>query len=92
MAEQQEQQFLGIVANVGEDGTIKVPSQFLESAGIRAGGKIEVFANTDTVFFRTIETFCDLCGGNANVRLVGNLNLCSACINNLNAAADGGAK
>lgn len=84
----QTNKYLGILATVEEGGTITVPLQFLEGAGISVGAQVEIFGTHDTVFFRTTESTCDLCGGNANTKPIGNLKVCSNCINDLTTAAE----
>ncbi|PEM65343.1 hypothetical protein CN613_25715 [Bacillus pseudomycoides] len=77
MAEQKTG-FLGEVITVGEDNSVLFPSRFLEGAGINPGSRVEIFGNKEYVFIRTVETFCDICGANANVIPFGQLNVCQS--------------
>jgi bifunctional DNA-binding transcriptional regulator/antitoxin component of YhaV-PrlF toxin-antitoxin module len=76
-------QFLGVVTTVDSEGNIQIPMDKLETAGIQPNSQVEIFSNGECVFIRTIETFCDACGTNGNVTQLGNLKLCSSCLQNL---------
>ncbi|SIR95318.1 hypothetical protein SAMN05878494_5387 [Bacillus cereus] len=80
-------QFLGILATVGEDGTIKVPLDMLQTAGIQPNTKVELFSNTSNLFIRTAEKFCSICGTNTNTLNVGNQEICKSCLDRITQAA-----
>jgi bifunctional DNA-binding transcriptional regulator/antitoxin component of YhaV-PrlF toxin-antitoxin module len=80
--------FLGIVATVDEYGNVKIPLDKLETAGIKINSQVEIFSNTECVFIRTAEIFCDICGGNGNAKTVGNLKMCKSCIEQLKNQVD----
>lgn len=82
-------QFLGIIGTVGEDGTIKVPLDMLQTAGIRPNSKIELFSDTSNLFIRTAEKFCDICGGNTNTATIGNQEICKPCLDQITQASIG---
>ena len=76
--------FLGVLVDVGEDGTIKIPVDKLETAGIRPGGKVEVFSNINCVYIRQAEDFCDICGGNhGKLQTVGKTKICNDCLQDI---------
>jgi bifunctional DNA-binding transcriptional regulator/antitoxin component of YhaV-PrlF toxin-antitoxin module len=76
----EESRFLGVLATVGEDGTIKIPLDKLETAGIEVGEQVEIFSNGEYVFIRATNQFCDICGINGNMKQVGNLKICNSCL------------
>jgi bifunctional DNA-binding transcriptional regulator/antitoxin component of YhaV-PrlF toxin-antitoxin module len=82
-----ESRFLGVLATVGEDGTIKIPLDKLETAGIEVGEQVEIFSNGEYVFIRAINQFCDICGINGNMTQIGNLKMCRSCIQALHEKA-----
>ncbi|HDR4393118.1 TPA: AbrB/MazE/SpoVT family DNA-binding domain-containing protein [Bacillus cereus] len=79
--------FLGILAVVGEDGTIKVPLDMLQTAGIKPNSKVELFSDTSNLFVRTAEKFCDICRTNTNTTSVGNQEICKPCLDRITQAA-----
>lgn len=64
---------LGILLDVGADGSIILPPDRLADAGITAGGKAELFSSKGVIFIRGIIQQCDICGasGAADTYLVG---------------------
>jgi bifunctional DNA-binding transcriptional regulator/antitoxin component of YhaV-PrlF toxin-antitoxin module len=72
--------FLGVLVTVGEDGTIKIPLDKLETAGIEIGEQVEIFSNNEFLFIRAVNQFCDVCGINGNMTQLGNLKMCQNCI------------
>jgi len=81
--------FLGVLVDVGEDGTIKVPMDKLSTAGIRPGGKVEILSNEAYLFLRTVDIFCDVCGTNGQTKKLGKLNLCPYCYENIKLGTEG---
>lgn len=75
--------FLGILATVTEEGTLQLPLDMLETAGIKPGQKVEIFADTSHLFIRTAERFCDICGVNANTTRIGYQEICKDCIDRI---------
>ncbi|MDA1631783.1 AbrB/MazE/SpoVT family DNA-binding domain-containing protein [Bacillus cereus] len=76
-------QYLGVLGTVGEDGTIKVPLDMLQTAGIKPNSKIELFSDTSNLFIRTAEKFCDICGVNTNTTKIGNQEICKSCLDRI---------
>lgn len=76
-------QFLGVLGTVGEDGTIKIPLDMLETAGIKPNTKVELFSDTSNLFVRTAERFCDICGVNTNTTRIGNQEICKDCLDRI---------
>ncbi|MCU5196504.1 AbrB/MazE/SpoVT family DNA-binding domain-containing protein [Bacillus mobilis] len=83
-------QFLGIIAVVGEDGTIKVPLDMLQTAGIQPNSKVELFSDTSNLFIRTAEKFCDICSVNTNTTRIGAQEICKDCLDRITKAAQEG--
>ena len=83
-----KKQMLGVPATILEDGTIKLPNDMLEFAGISLGGAIEIFADKDAIFIRTADIFCDFCGQNGNMDSVGDMLVCPECLDELNKKAN----
>lgn len=82
-------QFLGVILDIGEDGTIKIPVDKLETAGIKPGGKVEVFSNVNCVYIRQAEDFCDICGGNhGKLQTVGKTKICNNCLQHISSKAN----
>ncbi|AXY09934.1 hypothetical protein CUC43_25695 [Bacillus thuringiensis LM1212] len=79
--------FLGVLVVVGEDGTIKVPLDKLETAGIKPNSKVEIFSDTSNLFIRTAERFCDICGVNTNTTRIGTQEICKDCLDRITKAA-----
>ncbi|KAB2441371.1 AbrB/MazE/SpoVT family DNA-binding domain-containing protein [Bacillus luti] len=75
--------FLGVLATVTEEGTLQLPLDMLETAGIKPGQKVEIFADITHLFIRTAERFCDVCGVNANTTRIGNREICKDCIDQI---------
>ncbi|CUB50591.1 AbrB/MazE/SpoVT family DNA-binding domain-containing protein [Bacillus cereus] len=75
--------FLGVLAVVGEDGTIKVPLDKLQTAGIKPNSKVEIFSDTSNLFIRTAERFCDICNVNTNTTRIGNQEICKDCLDKI---------
>lgn len=71
---------LGVPVEVLADGTIKLPDDMLEFAGISKGGVVEVFADKDGVFIRTADIICDFCGINGNMEELGGKKICARCL------------
>jgi bifunctional DNA-binding transcriptional regulator/antitoxin component of YhaV-PrlF toxin-antitoxin module len=82
-----ESKYLGVLVTVGENGTITIPLDKLETAGIEVGEQVEIFSNSEYVFIRAANQTCDVCGANGNVIQVGNLKMCYNCIKTLNEQA-----
>ncbi|HHK5536843.1 TPA: AbrB/MazE/SpoVT family DNA-binding domain-containing protein [Bacillus mobilis] len=76
-------QYLGIIVPVGEDGTIKVPLDMLQTAGITPNSKVELFSDTSNLFVRTAEKICDICGVNTNTTKIGNQEICKDCLDRI---------
>ena len=72
---------LGLTVKVGEDGTIQLPKEMLEFAGIK--DEVEVFSDKTGVYLRTADLWCDLCGSNGYVEQVGDKKICLACLDNI---------
>lgn len=83
----EESRFLGVLVTVGDDGTIKIPLDKLETAGIEPGEQVEIFSNDEFVFIRATNQFCDVCGINGNMTQIGNLKMCRNCIRALHEQA-----
>ncbi|HHI3604921.1 TPA: AbrB/MazE/SpoVT family DNA-binding domain-containing protein [Bacillus anthracis] len=79
--------FLGVLTVVGEDGTIKVPLDKLQTAGIKPNSKVEIFSDNSNLFIRTAEKFCDICGTNTNTTSVGNQEICKDCLDKITKAS-----
>ncbi|KAA0763004.1 AbrB/MazE/SpoVT family DNA-binding domain-containing protein [Bacillus sp. SH5-2] len=75
--------FLGVLATVTEEGTLQLPLDMLETAGIKPNTKVEIFADTSHLFIRTAERFCDICGVNANTTRIGYQEICKDCIDQI---------
>ncbi|HGH7181609.1 TPA: AbrB/MazE/SpoVT family DNA-binding domain-containing protein [Bacillus luti] len=75
--------FLGILTTVGEDGTIKVPLDMLQTAGIKPNSKVELFSDASNLFVRTAEKFCDICGTNTNTTTIGSQEICKDCLDRI---------
>ncbi|EEK77715.1 hypothetical protein [Bacillus luti] len=75
--------FLGILTTVSEDGTIKVPLDMLQTAGIKPNAKVELFSDTSNLFIRTAEKFCDICGTNTNTTTIGSQEICKYCLDRI---------
>ncbi|WP_270607501.1 AbrB/MazE/SpoVT family DNA-binding domain-containing protein [Bacillus mobilis] len=82
-------QYLGIIVPVSEDGTIKVPLDMLQTAGITPNSKVELFSDTSNLFVRTAEKFCDICGVNTNTTKIGNQEICKDCLERITKASQG---
>lgn len=76
-------QFLGILTVVSEDGTIKVPLDMLQTAGIKPNSKVELFSDTSNLFIRTAEKFCDICRVNTNTTRIGAQEICKDCLDKI---------
>ncbi|MFH7833822.1 AbrB/MazE/SpoVT family DNA-binding domain-containing protein [Bacillus luti] len=75
--------FLGVLATVTEEGTLQLPLDMMETAGIKPNTKVEIFADTSHLFIRTAERFCDICGVNANTTRIGYQEICKDCIDRI---------
>jgi hypothetical protein len=72
-------QMLGLPVKIQEDGTIHLPKDMLEFAGII--GTVEVFADKSGIYLRTADVFCDFCGMNGNItEKVGDKKICQNCL------------
>lgn len=80
-------QFLGIITTVKKDGTIQVPLDMLQTAGIKPNSKVELFSDTSNLFIRTAEKFCDICGANTNTTRIGNQEICKNCLDQIATAS-----
>ncbi|KOS25238.1 ABC transporter [Bacillus anthracis] len=79
--------FLGVLGTVGEDGTIKIPLDKLQTAGIKPNTKVEIFTDNSNLFIRTAEKFCDICGVNTNTTRIGNQEICKDCLDRITKAS-----
>jgi bifunctional DNA-binding transcriptional regulator/antitoxin component of YhaV-PrlF toxin-antitoxin module len=84
-----KKQMLGVPVNVLADGTIKLPDDMLEFAGVLKGGTVEIFADRDGIFIRTADIICDFCGINGNMGKLGEKNICNRCLAELNEKVQG---
>jgi hypothetical protein len=76
-------QMLGLPVEVSEDGTIKLPKDMLEFAGIHKN--VEVYADKYGVHLRTADIWCDFCGNNGNnTELIGDKHICDGCLEAMN--------
>lgn len=73
-------QLLGLPVKIQNDGSVKLPEDMLRYAGVTVGGTVEVFANKEGLFIKNAEVFCDVCGNNGIVELIGNRRVCPNCI------------
>ena len=86
----EDYQFLGAVANLNGQ-SIEIPLDKLETAGISPGSKVEIISNNYCVFIRQAERFCDVCqNNNGRIFEVGNLKLCSDCLEKIKQIDNGG--
>jgi bifunctional DNA-binding transcriptional regulator/antitoxin component of YhaV-PrlF toxin-antitoxin module len=83
-----ESKYLGVLVTVGENGTITIPLDKLETAGIEVGEQVEVLSNGEFVFLRAVNQVCDVCGTNGNMTQIGNLKMCRNCIMTLHEQAE----
>lgn len=83
----EEYRYLGVLAHLSGN-TIEIPTDKLETAGIKPNTRVEIFSNNQYVFIRQAENHCATCGGN-NGKLVkiGIMNLCADCVDSLSKAA-----
>ncbi|MEK4500000.1 AbrB/MazE/SpoVT family DNA-binding domain-containing protein [Bacillus sp. FSL R12-0069] len=79
--------FLGVLVVVREDGTIQVPLDKLQTAGIKPNSKVEIFSDNSNLFIRTAEKFCDICGVNTNTTKIGNQEICKDCLERITKAS-----
>lgn len=77
------QKYLGLLVDVLEDGTIKLPEAMLNGAGIVKGSKVEVFATDTHLFLRTIDEECSICGTNGKMKNIGGRLMCNHCIHEI---------
>ncbi|MGH0544868.1 AbrB/MazE/SpoVT family DNA-binding domain-containing protein [Bacillus cereus] len=75
--------FLGVLATITSEGTLQLPLDMLETAGIKPNSKVEIFSDTSNLFIRTAEKFCDICGGNTNTTRIGNQEICKDCLDRI---------
>ncbi len=75
--------FLGVLATVTPEGTIQLPLDMLETAGIKPNSKVEIFSDTSNLFIRTAERFCDICSVNTNTTRIGNQEICKGCLDRI---------
>jgi bifunctional DNA-binding transcriptional regulator/antitoxin component of YhaV-PrlF toxin-antitoxin module len=76
-------QSLGLGVSVAQDGTIKLPDDMLEYARIKKGGTVEVFADAQGLYIRTMEDeeLCDFClTPNGKTHSIGDKRICHHCM------------
>jgi len=71
-------QTLGVLVDVGSDGSIVLPSDMMTTAQITAGGQVEVLAQHGALIMRNASPPCELCGSLVDVQKVGTYYLCAA--------------
>lgn len=79
--EESVNKMLGIKVKLNEDGSINLPKDMLDFAGIV--NNVEVFADAEGIYLRTADTFCSFCGINGNLEKVGEKHICKNCINTI---------
>jgi len=80
---------LGVLVDVGPDGTVQLPPDMMSAANIKPGGKVEVFANMAGLVMRAVDGVCDLCGASGTIRVLRNgKSVCYDCLDELRSLVD----
>lgn len=75
----------GIVRNVDSVGRLVLPSELREIFGIKeSGGALELYVDDDAIILKKYEPKCIFCGGNNNIKVFKDKNICSACAKEIN--------
>ncbi|EJP81069.1 hypothetical protein [Bacillus cereus] len=71
--------FLGRLIEINEEGSMIIPKDLLEYAGITEGSQVEVIGTSESLVFKTTTKRCDMCSRNSNTKQMGMFKLCERC-------------
>ncbi|HFR4151888.1 hypothetical protein CN952_13210 [Bacillus cereus] len=75
--------FLGRLIEISADGSMTIPKDLLEYAGISQASQVEVIGTSESLVFKTTTKRCDMCNKNANTKQMGMFKLCERCYTSL---------
>ncbi len=73
----------GIVRTVDSVGRMVLPAEIREKFGIKEGGELEIFVDSNSIILKKYEPTCIFCGSSKDITVFNERNLCSKCLNKL---------
>ena len=73
----------GIIRTVDSVGRMVLPAEIREKFGIKEGGELEIFVDSNSIVLKKYEPTCIFCGGAKEITVFKDRNVCKKCLDKL---------